>query len=163
MALIIATGSNLGNPKSNLYFAKKKLSDIFKLRAQSQVFWSEPVDFEDQPAFYNQVLEFETPHFGPLEVLQKLETIEKDMGKNIIIPKGPRLIDLDLLFYGFERINSQRLTIPHPRLFERSFVVLPLKQLPFYRELKDHFDFPHAFKKCSLPVEGSRLDNHSLT
>ena len=133
MSLIIATGSNLGDKKSNLQNAKKYLSHFFHLVSESQIYQSEAVDYTNQPFFFNQVLEFKEPDQGPQEVMRQLLSIEKLMGRRRDIPKGPRIIDLDLIFFGNQKFNSANVTLPHPRWDKRDFVYIPLKELPFSR------------------------------
>jgi 2-amino-4-hydroxy-6-hydroxymethyldihydropteridine diphosphokinase len=144
-SFFIATGTNLGDRAQNLLAAKKILQKHFQMIAESQIYESSAVDYLNQPDFYNQVLEFKIPNIPPQKVMSLLLQIEKDLGRNRLIPKGPRLIDLDILFWGLEKIESKNLEIPHPRLFERSFVVLPLSELPGFKILKLHFDFKLHF------------------
>lgn len=152
-SLIIATGSNLGDKKENLKRAREELSQVFKLIAQSQVFQSSAVDYFDQPDFFNQVLEFEQPAtISALEVLHILLNVEHKLGRTRDIPKGPRSIDIDLLFYGLQEIKSDELEVPHPRLWSRSFVVLPLKQLPFFETLKAKYKFDVTFDTAASPI-----------
>lgn len=146
MSLIIGTGSNLGDKKANLNLAKEKLSAFLTLEAQSQIYSSDAVDYENQPSFFNQVLEFSIPqNLAPKELMSKLLQIELDMGRERDIPKGPRIIDLDILFWGEYKSFNTQLTIPHPRLFERSFVIKPLSELPYYSTLKTRYQFPQDF------------------
>jgi 2-amino-4-hydroxy-6-hydroxymethyldihydropteridine diphosphokinase len=154
MALIISLGSNLGNKTQNLNEAKKRLSKSYKIKGTSRIFASEPVDYFDQPSFYNQVLEFETPNEAPEKIMAALLQIESEMGRSRNIPKGPRVIDIDILFIDFLKISSKALEVPHPRLFERPFCTIPLKELPFFENLKKHYDFPrHSPGKACFPVE----------
>ena len=133
MSLIIATGTNLGDKLNNLHKALHFLQKHFILIKKSQIYCSEAVDYLDQPDFFNQVLEFEIPsQLSPLEILKICSQIEKEMGRKRDIPKGPRVIDIDILFFQLESFHSQNLQIPHPRLFERSFVVRPLIELSFF-------------------------------
>ncbi len=144
-SFFIATGSNLGDRLLNLNEAKSHLQKHFSLISESRVYDSAAVDYVDQPNFYNQVLEFELTSDNPETVMAFLLSIEKIMGRNRIIPKGPRLIDIDILFWGLEKIKTPNLEIPHPRLFERSFVVLPLSELPGFKILESHFNFNFSF------------------
>lgn len=144
-SFFIATGTNLGDRAQNLKTAREFLEQHFELIAESRIYESPAVDYLNQPDFYNQVLEFKLPAMSPESVMQLLLDIEKDMGRNRLIPKGPRLIDLDILFWGTQKINSQILQIPHPRLFERSFVVLPLSELPGFNVLQSFFEFKFQF------------------
>ena len=153
MSLVISTGSNLNNKRANLEQAKKRLSLHFNLIAQSGLYVSHAVDHTSQPDFYNQVLEFETPLLSMNHVMEKLLQIEDEMGRIRHIPKGPRLIDLDLLFWDDKKIETQKLTIPHPRLFKRSFVVLPLRELPCFSQLEKSFCFPDTFENQAFSLE----------
>ncbi len=153
MSIFIATGSNIGDPIANLLLAKKKLQEHLTLIAESRIYLSSPVDFLDQPDFHNQVLEFSSDGAArPLDLLQILLQIEIDMGRERKVPKGPRLIDIDILFYGFLETQSPDLEIPHPRLFDRSFVVLPLRELPGFKKLSQRFSFPTTFPSTAVPL-----------
>lgn len=152
MALIIATGSNVGDPLKQLQEAERILSCGFQLVASSRVYVSKAVEYENQPDFFNQVLEFVQPDDSPQEVMQKLLEIEKQLGRNRIIPKGPRTIDLDIIFWGTENFNSDYLTIPHPRWMERSFVVKPLQELPFFQTIEKCFTIPKSFLIDATPI-----------
>lgn len=151
-SFFIATGTNLGDRKKHLEEAKSILCKEFKLIAESRIYESPAVDYLNQPDFYNQVLEFQLPSVSPESVMQRLLQIERDMGRNREIPKGPRIIDLDILFWGDKKISSDTLTVPHPRLFERSFVVLPLAELPGFQELQQIFHFKFTFTNSASPL-----------
>jgi 2-amino-4-hydroxy-6-hydroxymethyldihydropteridine diphosphokinase len=152
MTLFIATGSNLGERSGNLKEAKDILSSSFSLIAESRIYESPAVDFENQPDFYNQVLEFEIPSLSPHESMQLLLEIEKKMGRNRITPKGPRIIDLDILFWDTLEIKTETLELPHPRLFSRSFVVLPLSELPGFKKLQEKFYFTFSFHNSATAL-----------
>lgn len=151
-SFFVATGTNVGDRKLNLQTAKDLLASEFHLVAESRIYESPAVDYLNQPDFYNQVLEFSLPAISPQEVMKRLLQIELEMGRNRIVPKGPRIIDLDILFWSDSKIQTESLTIPHPRLFERSFVVLPLSELPGFKELQKHFEFKFAFTNRALPL-----------
>jgi 2-amino-4-hydroxy-6-hydroxymethyldihydropteridine diphosphokinase len=151
-SFFVATGTNLGNRKANLLEAKSLLQKHFELIAESRLYESPAVDYLNQPDFYNQVLEFRLPTRPAEEVMKILLELEKDMGRNRDIPKGPRIIDLDILFWGDSKIESEILAIPHPRLFERSFVVLPLSELPGFKELEQVFNFKFTFTNKAFPL-----------
>lgn len=151
-SLFIATGSNLGDRLSNILEAKKQLQKHFTLIAESRVYESPAVDYLNQPDFYNQLLEFVLPTSRPEDVMKLLLKIEKDMGRNRLVPKGPRLIDLDIIFWGLENFNNEVVHIPHPRLFERSFVVLPLSELPGFKILEKKFSFSFNFDNHAAPL-----------
>lgn len=152
MSLFIGLGTNLGDKKKNLAQAKIHLQEHFKLISTSQIYTSKAVDYSDQPDFFNQVMEFQLPPQSPDKVMEILLKIELDMGRQRHIPKGPRIIDLDLLFLGDQKYKSSLVEIPHPRSFERSFVINPLRELPGFVPLKSKFDFPHSFSNQSSPL-----------
>lgn len=152
MSLFIATGSNLGDRKANLAEAKTLLSKKLNFIAESRIYESPAVDYLNQPDFYNQVLEFELPLTPANDVMDFLLETEHLLGRNRIIPKGPRLIDLDILFWGDQSIENEKLSVPHPRLFERSFVVLPLSELPGFKKLQEKFHFNFSFSNSASPV-----------
>ena len=144
-SFFVATGSNLGDRALNLSLAKQNLEKYFKLIASSQIYESPAVDYLNQPDFYNQVLEFSLPNSSADQTMTLLLKIEKDLGRDRVIPKGPRIIDIDILFWGLSEIQSPTLTIHHPRLFLRSFVVLPLSELPGFNILKENYLFNFSF------------------
>lgn len=152
MSLIIATGSNIGHSVQILNAARDRLCQHFKLIAESRIYTSAAVDYENQPDFFNQVLEFELPANDPLEVMQLLLEIEQEFGRNRIIAKGPRTLDLDIIFFGDQQINSKPLTVPHPRWAERSFVIKPLQELPFFQTIKNCFTIPKSFDVDAFPI-----------
>ncbi|MCB9093193.1 MAG: 2-amino-4-hydroxy-6-hydroxymethyldihydropteridine diphosphokinase [Halobacteriovoraceae bacterium] len=135
MSLIIATGSNLKDKRLNLLQARKYLLEKFEIIAESRVYQSEAVDFIDQPSFYNQVFEFKIPSLTPMEVLKACLQIENKLGRIREQDKGPRIIDIDLIFWGHEKIKNKELELPHPRCGQRSFVIRPLSELPFFNTL----------------------------
>jgi len=152
VSLFIATGSNIGDRKNHLDQAKIKLISHFQLIAESRIYQSPAVDYLNQPDFYNQVLEFELPLHSPLTTITLLLSIENELGRSRNISKGPRVIDLDILFWGNQIIEFENLIIPHPRLFERSFVVLPLSELPGFNNLKNEFKFIFSFDNSATPI-----------
>ena len=151
-SFFIATGSNLADRVLNLLEAKNLLQQHFELIAESRIYESPAVDYLNQPDFYNQVLEFKLPLEKPESIMLLLLDLESEMGRNRLIPKGPRLIDLDILFWGLSKIESPTLQIPHPRLFERSFVVLPLSELPGFKILKENFIFKFQFDNHAIAL-----------
>lgn len=152
MSLIIATGSNLENKLENLNKAKLILQKYFELVCESEVFESVAVDYTAQPDFYNQVLEFKIPKLDKDQVMKLLLDIELSMGRVRDIDKGPRTIDLDILFWELDTYKSEFLTLPHPRWSQRSFVVRPLQQLPFFKKLENCFKIPHIFDVEAKPI-----------
>ena len=153
LSLIIATGSNLGDRLKHLERAASALSECFQLLAESRVYLSKAVGYLDQPDFFNQVLEFQLPEqWTPEQVMQKLLELEKEQGRVRDIPRGPRTIDLDLLFWADAKLDLPQLKIPHPRLFERSFVVRPLRELPYFRHLQNKYHFAESFSVEAFPL-----------
>ncbi len=125
----LGLGSNLGDRAGHLEKVRQKLEEQhLKIRRASQIYKTEPVELTCQPWFLNQVLEIETL-YPPCTVLDICRTIEQRMGRQRIIDKGPRIIDLDILFYGGLRMESPSLILPHPRLHLRRFVLIPLSEL----------------------------------
>lgn len=153
MSLIIATGSNLGEKKKYLELALTELLKKFCLIKKSPIFESEAVDFSTQPSFYNQVLEFKLPSSSPMEVLEYIMSIESKLGRTRIIDKGPRTIDIDILFWSLHKFNNSKLCIPHPRWDQRSFVVKPLQHLPFFETIKKHYIIPTHFEVDAKPID----------
>lgn len=152
MSLIIATGSNLQDKISSLNKAKDELRKHFNFIAESQIFESAAVDYTDQPDFYNQVLEFEVPKLTKDEVMLLILSIEKNLGRVRNIDKGPRTIDIDIIFWGIETYKSDILTLPHPSWSERSFIVRPMQQLPFFQTLEKCFKIPRTFNIEAKPI-----------
>lgn len=125
----IALGSNLGDRLANLLAARERMkSSHLKLTRASSVYETEPRGLLDQPWFLNQVIEAETTLY-PRQLLARLLTIEKEMGRQRTLPNGPRLIDLDILLFGDSTLHLPGLEIPHPRMAERRFVLEPLAEL----------------------------------
>ena len=118
----------MGDREGHLRTARAELTALLKNVVFSRVYESEPVGYLDQPWFLNQVGVGETPEL-PLALLHKFKMLEKAAGRTAGPRFGPRPLDLDLLFYGSWVMTSDLLTIPHPRLLERSFVIRPLLEL----------------------------------
>ncbi len=126
----IGLGSNLGDRAVYLAAARRSLDDtpgILIARASS-LYETEPVGYTDQDWFLNQVVAIATS-LHPYQLLQVLQGIEQDLGRRRLIRWGPRVIDLDLLLYGDAILPDPDLTIPHPRIYERSFVLVPLCEI----------------------------------
>ncbi len=152
MSLIIGTGSNLGDRFANLRNAKNKISELFSFVAESRVYESKAVEYTHQPDFYNQVLEFRLPAKSPSVVMQQLLDLELELGREREINKGPRIIDIDILFWGLDSISMEKVIAPHPSWNQRSFVVLPLLELPFSSKLKQSFTMPTKFSNSAHPI-----------
>ena len=124
----ISLGSNLGNREGYLLQAKRWLQKIGGIPLESGIYETEPWGYHDQPKFLNQVIRFETC-LGPLELLKFLKRIENRLGRQKTILYGPRVIDLDILFYDLEVLNLPGLTIPHPAMENRAFILVPLAEI----------------------------------
>lgn len=124
----ISAGSNLGDRNSNLESALKSLASGTVVRKVSSYFETEPVGYLNQPWFLNIAVEVET-ELTPLKLLNLCKTIEESEGRIRTFPNAPRTLDLDILLYGDLVVNDAGLTIPHPRMAERRFVLEPLAQI----------------------------------
>jgi 2-amino-4-hydroxy-6-hydroxymethyldihydropteridine diphosphokinase len=128
-AIYLALGSNIGDRPKNLHSAIEHLNkEAVHVRRSSSIYETEPVDYLDQPWFLNEVVEVES-QLQPLQLLQRLRSIENVMGSTKLVPKGPRLLDLDILLYGQQTIDTPELQIPHPRMHLRRFVLVPLVEI----------------------------------
>lgn len=125
-SIFLGLGSNLGDRKQNLLQAQELLNQTI-IRASS-FFDTEPVGFLDQPWFLNVVIEIESG-LKPAKLLKRCLDVEKQMGRVRDIPKGPRVIDIDILFYGNVIVNEPDLIIPHPAIPERKFVLDPMNEI----------------------------------
>jgi len=127
--IYLSLGSNIGDRERNLREAVERLAsnDVRVLRT-SRIYETEPVDNKDQAWFLNQVVEAETALF-PMQLLTRIGRVERELGRVRTVRKGPRTIDIDILFYGAATVETQRLEIPHPRIAERRFVLAPMAEL----------------------------------
>jgi 2-amino-4-hydroxy-6-hydroxymethyldihydropteridine diphosphokinase len=122
-------GSNVGERERNLHAAIAALAGAgVRVTKISSFYETEPVDLREQPWFLNCVVEGETK-VPALELLRAMRGIEKQMGSNKLVAKGPRLIDLDILLYSDETIDTPELQVPHPRMHLRRFVLVPLAEI----------------------------------
>ncbi len=130
--VILALGSNQGTPKENLDRAVAALKAAYTVQEVAPYILSKPEGYSHQPDFVNTVLVLETT-LEPMPLLRALKQLEKDLGRTPTFPNGPRVIDIDILFYEdkivFEDAEDYTLFIPHPRLTEREFVLKPLSYI----------------------------------
>ena len=125
----LALGTNIGDREQNLREAARFLKQAgVRATRLSSLYETEPVDYLDQPWFLNAVLEAESD-LPPAQLLVALRKIEERMGSKKPFAKGPRLIDLDILLYGDETIDIPDLQVPHPRMLQRNFVLVPLAEI----------------------------------
>lgn len=124
----VALGSNLGDRIGNLRDAIARLGEYGHVSRVSSWYETEPIGVTDQPWFLNAVVELRT-QLEPTALMQALLDIEQAMGRKRVQLKGPRNIDLDLLLYDAETVNSNVLTLPHPAMHERRFVLAPLAEV----------------------------------
>ena len=127
----VSLGSNLGDRAGNLLLGIRGiLSAGHEVTRLSQIYETEPMETFPQPNFLNMVAELKVASgLEPGELLEQLLEIEQLLGRTRDSIKGPRTIDLDLLLYGNQVIDNQRLTLPHPQLHRRRFVIVPLAEL----------------------------------
>lgn len=137
----LALGSNIGNRAQNLKEAIAALSPQMEVKARSAVYETPPWGFEDQEKFLNQAVRVET-YLKPEQLIKHLKRLEVALGRKESFQNGPRLIDIDILFYDDLVLFSPALTIPHPHLHERGFVLVPLMDIAS--------DFVHPVKKKSI-------------
>jgi 2-amino-4-hydroxy-6-hydroxymethyldihydropteridine diphosphokinase len=126
----IALGSNLGDRAEALSSAISHLSSLGRVVARSSLYETEPVGLQDQPAFLNAVVALET-QAEPLPLLRELLAIERQLGRDRTHSplKGPRTLDLDLLLMGDRIVADEELSLPHPALAQRRFVLAPLAEI----------------------------------
>jgi 2-amino-4-hydroxy-6-hydroxymethyldihydropteridine diphosphokinase len=129
----LALGTNLGDRLQNLQAALDAFPPSIVQRLSSHIYETPPWGYADQPAFLNMVVKCETG-LGPESLLKRLKQIEVEGGREPNFRYGPRQIDIDILFYDDLVLESETLTIPHPRLQERAFVLVPLAEIaPMYQ------------------------------
>jgi len=126
--VFIALGTNLGDRRANLRAVLASFSPTLDVIQESTVYETPPWGYIEQPAFLNMVVQAKTT-LKPLTLLAYLKETEKELGRVESFRNGPRLIDLDILFYENLILKDKNLTIPHPRLHERAFVLVPLAEI----------------------------------
>jgi|SRR5579862_170425 len=124
----LSLGSNLGDRQENLREAIKRLNRLGRVTEVSSFYETEPVEFTEQPWFLNCAVALETSQ-SAAELMGGVLGIEREMGRMRLQKKGPRVIDIDILLFGDEIVNTPDLTIPHAAMAERRFVLEPLVEI----------------------------------
>jgi 2-amino-4-hydroxy-6-hydroxymethyldihydropteridine diphosphokinase len=125
----LSLGSNIGDREKNIARAIEALTArCVRVIRNSSLYETEPLEIRDQRWFLNSAIEVET-ELAPAQLMAMLLEIEREMGRNRRVPKGPRLIDMDILLYSSEVVREPGLEIPHPRMAERKFVLVPLAEI----------------------------------
>ncbi len=133
--IYLALGSNIGDTRKNLKDALAFLKEKLVIEEESSFYKTEPVGYADQDWFLNMVIGGKTD-LEPKELLKFVKSIEKKMKRKKTIVNGPRTIDIDILLYEGVEMDTELLTIPHPRMTERNFVMVPLNEIAPNLELK---------------------------
>lgn len=154
----VGLGSNLGDGPALFTAALKALAAFSEVEVQSlsSLYLTEPQGDRQQPFFRNQVAALRcAPELGPGELLEKLLAVEDSLGRvrEAGRPCGPRSIDLDLLLYGQERVHCPRLILPHPRMLERAFVLIPLAEIAPELELPQGMRVNEALARLRYRLE----------
>jgi 2-amino-4-hydroxy-6-hydroxymethyldihydropteridine diphosphokinase len=154
----LSLGSNIGDREGNLRTAISKLREIGNVVAVSSFYETEPLELTAQPWFLNCAVKFETEKM-PRQLISAILNLEQSMGRQRKQKKGPRTIDIDVLLFGSSIIEIPSLTVPHPRLHERRFVLEPLAEIapdarhPVFkrtvRELRDALPAGQTVKRVS--------------
>ena len=126
--IILSLGSNIGDKKSNLETAINQINKFSTIKKISSIYESDPILFKDQDNFFNLVLEIDYKK-TVIELLETTKDIERRMGRKKTVKYGPRIIDIDIVFFNNQIVNSKDLIIPHYDWSNRVFVVKPLSEL----------------------------------
>ncbi|MBI2521376.1 MAG: 2-amino-4-hydroxy-6-hydroxymethyldihydropteridine diphosphokinase [Bdellovibrio sp.] len=152
-AMMLALGTNLGDKVGHLRKAIANIGRQFVIKEISRVYRSNPIGYLQQPDFYNLVMLCDPPPYSPLKCLSILQEIEIEMGRIRSIPQGPRIIDIDMLFFGMMKIQTLALTLPHPQWQLRAFTLYPLMELVVYDKIKMNYTIQTLpDRKGLLPV-----------
>ena len=156
----ISLGSNMENRYQYIKDAMMRLRSVegIDIVATSSIYETDPVGFVDQPSFLNLVICLET-HLSPLELLAETQRIESELGRKREIKWGPRTIDLDILLYDQENMKLETLILPHPRMWQRAFVIIPLLEIAPDLYLTDRHISIREIHEQLIDKEGVRLWN----
>ena len=135
--IILSLGSNIGDKKSNLKTAINQINQFSTIKKISSIYESDPILLKDQDNFFNLVLEIDYKK-SVIELLETTKDIEKRMGRKKTVKYGPRIIDIDIVFFNNQIVNSKDLIVPHYDWSNRVFVVLPLCELFKEFNLQDY-------------------------
>ncbi|KGR77547.1 2-amino-4-hydroxy-6-hydroxymethyldihydropteridine diphosphokinase [Ureibacillus sinduriensis] len=126
----LSLGTNIGDREQNLKLAVRLLQDTenVSVTAVSSIYETAPVGYVDQPSFLNIALSIETT-YSAMDMLRICQSVENELGRVREVRWGPRIIDLDILLYNNDNIEVKHLIVPHPRMFERAFVLVPLLEI----------------------------------
>jgi 2-amino-4-hydroxy-6-hydroxymethyldihydropteridine diphosphokinase len=124
----LGLGSNLGGRERNIARALQRLGQRVAVEQVSSIYETEPMGYREQPWFLNAVCRLST-ELDPFSLLRLAKEIEVELGRAPSFANAPRVIDIDILFYGGEVVMTESLTIPHPRLAQRLFVLVPLAEI----------------------------------
>jgi 2-amino-4-hydroxy-6-hydroxymethyldihydropteridine diphosphokinase len=146
----VGIGSNLEDPRRNVEQALEELKSLERttLLRHSSLYRSAPIGYSEQPQFVNAVAALETA-LAPERLLDELQAIEARHGRRRSFANAPRTLDLDLLLYGKQTIRLPRLTVPHPRMHERAFVLRPLLELDPQAEIPGKGNAAELLAGCS--------------
>ena len=162
ISVIIALGSNIGNFKINFHNAIELISKFGQIKSIGNIYVSKPYGLKEQNNFFNTAIEILTT-CQPLELMSKLQSVEKKLIKNKKIPNGPRKIDLDIIFFGSKVINNSQIEIPHPRVMDRDFVLKPICDFkPFCRHPLSKLTVKEALKNLGSRYIIKSLDSSDL-
>jgi 2-amino-4-hydroxy-6-hydroxymethyldihydropteridine diphosphokinase len=139
----LSLGSNLGDRRANLKEALRLLGESLEIASVSSVYDTEPVGVGEQPRFLNLMCCINTD-IGPMQLLSLIKGIESSMGRDLSLRNAPRVIDIDIILYGDTIMKSPELIIPHPRMRERAFVLVP---------------FAEIAPEVVHPITGERIDD----
>ena len=158
----LSIGSNIGDRESNIAQATMALSINFEISdiKSSSYYETEPLYYKDQPDFLNTVVKFSTT-LKPFDILDVTQRVEKMLGRSSSKEKNrPRIIDIDILFHGDSVIETEQLSIPHPMIALRKFILIP------FAEVEPHFQIPHSKLTISDLIDhcpdNSRVIKHQM-